>query len=170
MDSQAIQEFKEQALYRLDESTRMLKKALTVVADDNIWKRPNDQSNAIGNLILHLCGNITQYAIASLGEQEDNRERDEEFTAKEGFSKEELLGKLNAVVTQAKGTISNASDKQMLRKRAVQGFTFSGIGIVLHVVEHYSYHTGQIAFWVKLLKAKDLGFYEGLDLNIKNKT
>ena len=56
----------------------------------------------------------------------------------------------------------------MLRIRSVQGFRFSGAGIILHVVEHYSYHTGQIAFWTKMLKDKDLGFYAGFDLNLKN--
>ena len=56
----------------------------------------------------------------------------------------------------------------MIRVRDVQGFNLSGIGIVMHVVEHLSYHTGQIAFWIKLLKDKDLGFYDGIDLNIKN--
>jgi len=52
--------------------------------------------------------------------------------------------------------------------RSVQGFSFSGVGVIIHAVEHYSYHTGQIAFWVKQLKEKDLGFYNGTDLNIKN--
>jgi len=50
----------------------------------------------------------------------------------------------------------------------VQGYYHSGIGIIIHVTEHYSYHTGQIIFWVKLLKNKDLGFYAGIDLNVKN--
>ena len=51
---------------------------------------------------------------------------------------------------------------------SVQGFQLSGIGIVVHVVEHYSYHTGQISFWTKQLKNKDLRFYAGLDLNVQN--
>ena len=57
---------------------------------------------------------------------------------------------------------------ELLRSRTVQGFQLSGIGIVVHVTEHYSYHTGQIAFWTKQLKNKDLGFWEGKDLNAHN--
>ena len=52
--------------------------------------------------------------------------------------------------------------------RSVQGFNFSGIGILVHVVEHLSYHTGQIAFYTKQLKNEQLGFYGDIDLNVKN--
>ena len=167
-EEQIIAEFKTNACYRMDESTRMLKKALEDIDDQTVWKRPNENSNSIGNLILHLCGNITQYAIASLGELPDTRERDKEFDARDGLNKGQLLQKLEEVVAMAKTTIANASIDALVSKRAVQGFHFSGIGIVMHVVEHYSYHTGQIAFWVKLLSDRQLGFYDGFDLNTKN--
>ncbi|NER16416.1 DinB family protein [Spongiivirga citrea] len=169
MEELLVSEFKENAIYRLDESSRMVAKALRDIDEIQIWKKPNGVSNSTGNLILHLCGNITQYAIASLGEIPDLRDRDAEFAAKNGLTKTELLEKLERTVESAKATIKKASVEQLTRKREVQGFNFSGIGIVMHVVEHYSYHTGQIAFWVKLLKDKDLGFYDDFDLNIKNK-
>ncbi|MFD0861979.1 DinB family protein [Sungkyunkwania multivorans] len=169
MEAQIIEEFKQNAIYRLDESTRMIKRALSEIGEAGVWVRPNHVSNSIGNLILHLCGNIGQYAIASLGELPDDRDRDAEFNAMEGLVKDELFEKLDEIVNKAKATIQYATAEQLTKKREVQGFTFSGIGIVMHVVEHYSYHTGQIAFWVKQLVAKDLGFYDGVDLNIKNK-
>ncbi len=161
-------EFIENSVYRLEESTRMIIKTFESLDEEDIWKVPNSASNTIGNLILHLCGNITQYAIASLGEQTDNRERDAEFETKGGWTKEELLKKLVNTTNHAKSTVQNATEAQLLKKRYVQGFHFSGIGIIIHVVEHYSYHTGQIAFWTKLLKNEALGFYDGLDLNIKD--
>lgn len=161
-------DFSEQACYRLDESSRMLRKTFAELSEADMWKRPNTASNSIGNLVLHLCGNIRQYAISSLGNQPDTRLRDAEFAAQEGYSKAELLEMLLATVEEAKTTIQTTSAEDWLRVRSVQGFQFSGVGIVLHVVEHYSYHTGQIAFWTKLLKDKDLGFYADLDLNVKN--
>ena len=169
MEDKIISEFVENTLYRMDESTRMVKKSLAGLSDQELWHRPNDASNSIGNLMLHLCGNITQYAISSLGETKDVRKRDLEFSIKSGFSKNELLDQLTKTVEAAKRTIQHTTVEQWLRKREVQGFNFSGIGIVMHVVEHYSYHTGQIAFWVKQVKNKDLRFYDGMDLNIKNK-
>jgi uncharacterized damage-inducible protein DinB len=64
--------------------------------------------------------------------------------------------------------IKEASTEELLRVRSVQGYDYSGIGIIIHVTEHYSYHTGQIAFWTKLLQNKDLGFYANINLNAKN--
>ena len=161
-------DFKFNAAYRMDESMRMISKSLDLADDQDIWNKPNPSSNSVGNLMLHLCGNITQYVISSLGHNEDMRDRDLEFSTEGGLTKKELIAKLEHVITQAKEVISGTSQEELIRIRDVQGFSLSGIGIVLHVVEHLSYHTGQIAYWIKLLKNKDLGFYEGVDLNIKN--
>ena len=166
--NEVIKEFVDNAIYRLDESTRMIDIAFEKLKEEEVWMRPNKSSNSMGNLILHLCGNIRQYAISSLGEVEDTRVRDEEFNTTSRLPKKELLDKLFNTVEMAKSTIKDTTDKQWLKKRDVQGFNFSGIGVVLHAVEHYSYHTGQIAFWVKQLKNNPLGFYDGMDLNELN--
>ncbi len=158
----------ENACFRLDESLRMIGKSFEALSDEDIWKRPNRASNSIGNLMLHLKGNITQYAIAGLSGLEDTRDRNGEFTATSGSGKDELLLMLVNTIEKAKASIRNCSPEALLEIREVQGFRLSGSGIIVHVVEHLSYHTGQIAFWTKLLRDKDLGFYEGRDLNIKN--
>lgn len=163
-----MSEFLENSIYRLDESTRMNKISLKSIEESNIWKKPNESSNSIGNQIIHICGNMTQYIIASLGEQDDLRNRDAEFSISDGFKRNELIQKLEDTVGQAKLVLNNCGKSQLLKKRVVQGYDLSGIGIVIHAVEHYSYHTGQIAFWTKQLINKDLGFYDGRDLNIKN--
>ena len=161
-------EFVSQASYRMDESLRMVKKCLEQFSEEAIWIKPNSVSNSIGNLILHLCGNITQYGIASLQGLEDNRNRDKEFETVSGYSKTELFEKLEFTVENAKKSFSNSTTEELLKLRKVQGFEFSGIGNIVHVVEHFSYHTGQIALWTKLSNNQDLGFYDGFDLNIKN--
>lgn len=169
MEEKLREELVKNALYRMDESTRMIQKSMTEISEEEFWQKPNDSLNSIGNLILHLCGNITQYIISSLGETEDNRNRDLEFSSNKIGNKSELLAKLEDTVDTAKRVIFDASTEQLVKTRWVQGFSFSGVGVIVHAVEHYSYHTGQIAFWVKQLKNKDLGFYEGVDLNEKNK-
>jgi uncharacterized damage-inducible protein DinB len=168
MQNIAIQEFKVQIILRMEENPPRIERCLTELSEAEIWQRPNPASNSVGNLILHLCGNIRQYAIASLGQGADQRQRDSEFAARDGYNKAELLEKLQNTVTAALETIRQTSDEEMLRVRSVQGFQMSGIGIAVHVCEHFSYHTGQIAFWVKLLKDKDLGFYGDLDLTVTN--
>jgi len=167
-EEKIVEELVKNALYRMDESTRMIRKSLDEITDEELWIKPNDSLNSIANLILHLCGNMTQYIISSLGETEDLRNRDLEFSMNTGFGKSEIFRKLEETVGTAKRVIFDASLDQLLKTRSVQGFSFSGVGVVVHAVEHYSYHTGQIAFWVKQLKNKDLGFYDGIDLRIKN--
>ena len=161
-------EFITQAIYRMEKSTEMISKCLDQLSEEDMWLKPNDATNSVANLILHLCGNITQYAISSLGEQKDIREREVEFSTTDGYTKSELKTKLTTTVDKAIQTMNTCTEQQLLKVRGVQGYTFSGIGIITHVVEHYSYHTGQIALWTKILKNKDLGFYKGIDLNITN--
>ena len=163
-------EFIDQSIHRIDENTKKLRTCLDELDESETWKRPNENSNSIGNLILHLCGNIRQYAISSLGNIADVRERDKEFSADGGYSKQELLDRLISTIDDAKNVMRNATETELLRKRTVQGYSYSGIGIIVHITEHYSYHTGQIIFWTKLLKNKDLGFYAGVDLNAKNQS
>ena len=163
------QEFIEQSIFRLEENIPRIKNCLDRLSEEEVWKKPNESSNSVANLILHLCGNITQYILSSLGNTEDIRARDIEFSTAGGFSKKELFEKINQVVLASVEVIRNCDEEQLLRVKQVQGFEFSGIGIIIHVAEHLSYHTGQIAFWTKFLKDQDLGFYADLDLNIKNK-
>jgi uncharacterized damage-inducible protein DinB len=158
----------DQAIRHFNENTDKVSRCLDELTEDEVWKRPNKASNSVGNQLLHLCGNITQYAIASLGQTEDKRNRDSEFEADGGFKKADLQRKLKSTVKQAVHTMRHLEQSEMMRIRPVQGFNYTGIAIIMHVVEHYSYHTGQIAFWTKLLKDKSLGFYDHVDLNIKN--
>lgn len=167
MDSAFAAEFRTQAIFRMEESTRMCRRALEDLPEEALWQRPNEASNSVGNILLHLRGNIRQYIHSGLGGQPDVRERDAEFAARGGYTKAQLWTMLEQTVREACDIIRQADDDNLLRVRRVQGFQLSGIGIVLHVVEHYSYHTGQIAFWVKYLRNTDLGFYAGFDLNAK---
>ena len=168
MKEEFLLEFINTAIQYIDENTTKLKGCLDELEEVDVWKRPNEHSNSVGNLLLHLSGNIRQWVISSLGNIEDNRRREIEFAATDGYTKSELKEKLFSTVEEAKAVIKNITIQEILKKRKVQGYSYSGVSIILHITEHYSYHTGQIIFWVKLIKNKDLGFYAGVDLNVKN--
>ncbi len=169
MSEKLSKELTHECVLVMKENVKRIGICLAQLSYDEIWQRPNSQLSSIGNLILHLCGNIGQYVLSSLGGKPDQRKRDEEFAAAGGYSAEELLGKITNTVTEAANVMAQLSEAELLRKRMVQGFNLSGVGIVVHVTEHLSYHTAQIALHTKLLKEKDLGFYAGLNLNITNK-
>ena len=168
-DTELTRELKANTIFRIDENLRMVQKSLQMVSEEDLWKRPNEMSNSIGIILVHLCGNITQYILSGLDGREDLRQREEEFARTGGYSKAMLVDKLNALLKEVKSVINSLPEEQLTRRYSVQGFDLSGAGILIHVVEHFSYHTGQIAFWVKVLKNMDLNFYEGMDLNKKNK-
>lgn len=161
-------EFKEQAIYRMEESRKRVLACLDLVPEERIWEQPNSALNSMGNLVLHLCGNITQYILTTLGGAADNRNRDAEFSTRGGKNREELKKLFDSVLQQSIDRIALATDAELAAVKAVQVYELSGIGIILHVTEHLSYHTGQIALLTKLITEEDLGFYKGLDLNKKH--
>ncbi|MFI5128367.1 MAG: DinB family protein [Chitinophagales bacterium] len=164
------QEFVEQCISIVEtKNTPKIIKCLDQLTEEQIWIRPNKASNSIGNILLHLCGNIRQYVISGLGDQPDLRERDLEFSTQGGSNKVALLAKLKDTLTQAIYVIRKTDEVSLMKIYSVQGFNYSGIGIILHITEHYSHHTGQIIFWTKQLTGNDLGFYSHVDLNKKNK-
>ena len=161
-------EFISQSLKSIDENTSKIKACMKQLDDKEIWFRHNEHVNGIGNIILHLCGNIRQYIISSLGGAPDIRERDQEFSTTGGFTNEDLTTKWQDTIREAKTIIAQVSPENLLCRRVVQGSEQSGISIIIHVTEHYSYHTGQIIFLTKLYKNIDMGFYAGVDLNKRN--
>ncbi len=162
------QDFKDNAIFRLEENVRMISIALSKVVEEELWAKQNQSLNTLGNQLLHICGNMTQYVVSGLGGNPDERHREKEFSTEGGFTKDELLQKLLLTVQAATTIIEDATPGNLLKKRKVQGFELSGIGIILHAVEHFSYHTGQIAMQVKLVIDQPLGFYEGMNLNTLN--
>ena len=160
--------FKESCCFRISESQRMIAKALNVLPSETLWVRPNDNSNSVGNQLLHLKGNVTQYILSSLGNTPDQRQRDLEFDTQGGLDVTTLWQALDDTLNAAKKVIKNCPEERLLATHSVQGFSLTGIDIAIHAVEHLSYHTGQIAFWVKQQTQQPLGFYDGMDLNLKN--
>lgn len=161
-------EFIEQSIFRIEKNTPKIIKCLDQLREEQVWMRPNEVSNSIGNIILHLCGNIRQYAISALGSRQDIRERDKEFSATGGFTKEQLIKKLVDTLAEAIDIMRSTDEVRLLKMYPAQGFTYSGVGIIVHVTEHYSHHAGQIIFWTKQLTGAGLGFYAHVDLNKKN--
>ncbi|MFQ5865010.1 MAG: DinB family protein [bacterium] len=148
-----------------DESLPRLKKCLSVLTQDEIWFRPNSETVSVGNLVLHLCGNVRQWIISGLGGVPDIRERSKEFSQSGPIPVNELLERLEETTQEVRYVLQRLDPVTLLDKRLVQGFEESGLSILVHVVEHFSYHVGQIVYFVKSKKALDLEFYTGIDLD-----
>jgi len=150
-----------------DESLPRIRTCLGQMSVEEIWARPNEQTVSAGNLVLHLAGNVRQYVLATLGGVPDVRERQKEFDEPGPLPTAELLGRLEKAMAEVSTVLDRIDPSTLLQTHRVQGFVESGLSILVHVVEHFSYHTGQIAYIVKSRKNVDLGFYRGRNLNLR---
>jgi uncharacterized damage-inducible protein DinB len=137
---------------------------LEVLDEEQIWYRPNPISNSIGNLVLHIEGNARQWLVSALGGSPDFRNRKSEFDEKGPLPKSLLITKLNLLEKDILKTVDQINLPNLLLKRNVQIFNESGVSILIHAIEHFSYHTGQIAFATKMLTSAPLNFYGDLNL------
>ncbi|HWZ54444.1 MAG TPA: DinB family protein [Verrucomicrobiae bacterium] len=135
-----------------------IEKCLRRLSEDEIWWRPNPSSNSAGNLVLHLCGNVRQWVISGLGSAEDLRERDLEFAEHGPIPRDRLITQLRRTVQEACRVLGRVRESLLTKRHEIQGFRVSGLYAVLHVVEHFSHHAGQIIYITKLKRGEDLKF------------
>jgi hypothetical protein len=132
------------------------------LSDEQIWARGHESENAVGNLVIHLAGNVSQWILGPLGGIQVQRDRDGEFEARGGIDNRELAHRLRAAVDKATAIIRNMDAEQLTRDYTIQNYNVSGLEVVYHVVEHFAQHTAQIIFATKMLTGDDLGFYRHL--------
>lgn len=140
-----------------------LRACVESLTDEQIWWRPNDVSNSIGNLLLHLNGNVRQWLVDSFNRQEDHRDRPGEFAATGQLSGAELLAQLDGTLFYARGVLDRMSESDLIAPMEIQGYHVHGLEAIYQVVEHFGLHYGQIAYITKMLKDQDLGFYKELN-------
>lgn len=140
-----------------------LRQSVESLSDEQIWWRPNEASNSIGNLMLHLEGNLRQWMIASFNRLEDKRDRPTEFNQRELIPRSALIEKLGAAVQEASNVLNRLTEDDLVTRFEIQGYSVTGLDAVYQVVEHFGLHYGQIAYISKALSGKDLGFYSQLN-------
>ncbi len=132
------------------------------LSEDRIWMRLSENENAVGNLCLHLAGNVRQWIGTGVAGRVDIRVRDSEFSARGGKSVRELRDLLTASVEEAVAVIERLKPEDLMRDTRVQGYDVTVLAAIYHVVEHFAQHTGQIIFAAKVLTGQDMGFYAHL--------
>ena len=150
------QRFLELSAGHLGEYAEKIRRSTEGISEEQVWWRPNEASNSVGNLLLHLRGNLSQWILDALGGVAYERKRDLEFSAREASGKADLLARLSEVVVSCQQVIRNLTAEQLTAPRQIRGDDVDGVEAVYHVVEHMSYHTGQIAFVSKQLSGRGL--------------
>lgn len=154
-----------EALRRIcDENIPRIRQCLALLSPEQVWHRPGPTLVSVGNLALHLHGNARQWLLHTLCGQPYARDRDREFNETGPLPTAELLSLLDALERDLREHLPGITDAHLLRDYEVQVFRESGVAVLVHAVEHFSYHTGQIARETKRMRELDLGFYADLTL------
>lgn len=120
------------------------------LSDEQIWWRPREEANSIGNILLHLCGNLRQWIIHGVGGAPDVRDRPAEFAQRDPVERDELLRRLKTAIDEACAVLSAATEEELLRARRIQGFDVSGLKAIFDSVTHLAGHTQEIIYITRL--------------------
>ena len=137
-----------------------IERCMEQLQDEDIWWRRGEESNSIGNLMLHLCGNVRQWIVSGVGGAADTRTRQSEFDERALIPRSELMAKLRQTLHEVDAVLTSLPPSTLLERRTIQGAEQTLIDAIFHVVEHFSMHTGQIILLTKMLTESDLRFYD----------
>jgi uncharacterized damage-inducible protein DinB len=158
--------FLEQSVtYLRDTYLPRLRTAAGALREEDLWWRPHPAATSVGNLLLHLEGNVRQWILSGLGGAPERRRRSAEFAAEGGPSPAELLDALGRTVEEACRVI--AAERDLERPLRIQGLETTAFQAIYHVVEHFSWHTGQVV-WIAKMRAgprHGIAFYDDARLN-----
>ena len=149
------QTFTNAAAATLTQHAARIDACLARLTPEQIWTRAGGHENAIGNLVLHLCGNLRQYTRHAILGEPDIRLRDDEFNAIDAAG---LAENLRAVAADAAAIIQAVSDERLARRITVQNREMTVLEAIFKTTEHFALHTGQILYATKLLTRQELGF------------
>lgn len=151
-----------------EESFTRIRQCLGMLSVDQVWQQPSEVSNSIGTLVVHVCGNTRQWIVSGLGQGPDDRQRSTEFSGKQRYSTVELTEMLDKLEEDVEDVLNQLHTEQLLATYQVQAFRETGMSMLIHVIEHTSYHVGQITYLTKWLTDKQTNYYGDIDLESKN--
>lgn len=140
-----------------------IERCIERLGDQDIWWRPNEASNSIGNLILHLCGNVTMWILGGVGQRPFERDRQQEFDERRAIPAADLLSTLRSVVSEADHVLRAVTADELLTRRTIQGYNVTVLEAIYHVVEHFGMHTGQIILLSKARVGEDLTLWRSVE-------
>ncbi|GIW80826.1 MAG: hypothetical protein KatS3mg105_2633 [Gemmatales bacterium] len=135
----------------LDNARGTIQHCVEQLTDEQLWARPAESMNSIGNLLLHLCGNLRQWIVSGIGGAADTRDRPREFAERGPLPRADLLFQLDRTVAEARNALRKATAESLLQPRRIQGFDVNGLEAVIDSVAHFRGHTQEIVHLTRRL-------------------
>jgi hypothetical protein len=146
------------SIRKLEQMTSAIKLCLGKLTDEQIWRRDHANENTIGNLVLHLCGNVQQWIGYSIGGDPDTRNRPVEFSTT-NLPRPELEEKFQATIDHALEILRGFPPAELGKAVDTQNGPSTALEAIYQVVGHFQQHAGQIIFATKQLTHEDLKIY-----------
>jgi uncharacterized damage-inducible protein DinB len=127
-----------------------IERSLEALSDEDVWWRANEDSNSIGNLLLHLEGSTRGWIINTAGGSDSHRNRQQEFDERQQIPASELLTRLKRTLAEADDVLARLTMEELLERRKSAYKEVTVLWAVYHAVEHFAMHTGQIIMLAKM--------------------
>jgi uncharacterized damage-inducible protein DinB len=129
-----------------------IRAAVEALDDDQLWWRPNETSNSIGNLVLHLAGSLNHYLNRGIGGIDYTRDRTAEFAERRRIPRAELMATFDAMVANAEKTFGGLTPERLSDPSPEPKMYTLVVEDLLGVATHVANHTGQIVWIAKMMK------------------
>ena len=150
--------FLEDACQELAGQCERIIHCLNQLEEADLWWRPHPEMNAVGNLVLHLSGNLRQWVLAGVGGQPDTRQRQQEFDQRDPLPGAQRGGMIKRVGTEACSTPRTQAAAALLDQRPVQHYQTTGLTAILHAVCHFVGHAQEIVYITRWRRGADYEF------------
>ena len=156
MENEIAALFREYSCNKLDMMVKDMQACVGRLTDVQVWERHGTHENAVGNLVLHLCGNMRQWVMHGVGGAKDVRVRNAEFSANGGLTGSALMELFESTVTEACEVIASLPAERLVERITPQTHEVSVLGAIYQVVGHVQQHIGQIILLTKQMTRQDL--------------
>jgi uncharacterized damage-inducible protein DinB len=156
MNNEIAALFLDHSSKKLEQSAKDMRVCLGKLTDEQLWERHGEHENAVGNLILHLCGNMRQWIMHGVAGAKDVRVRDAEFNARDGWNPAALAELFEKTVAEARSVIDAVTSERLVERITPQNREVSVLEAIYQVVGHVQQHAGQIIVLTKQMTGKDL--------------
>lgn len=156
MDNAVATLFLDYSSKKLEQATKDLNTCLGKLTDAQVWEQHGAHENAVGNLVIHLCGNMRQWIMHGVSGANDVRVRDAEFSTRDGWSAAALGELFGTTVTEARNVLASVTTERLVERTTPQSREVSVLEAIYVVVGHVQQHLGQIIVLTKQMTGKDL--------------
>jgi len=129
-----------------------IRECIVQLDEDQLWWRPNETSNSVGNLVLHVCGSTRHYLSRSIGGIDYNRDRPAEFSERGPVPKAQLAAIFDETIAEAAEVLDRFDTARFLDPTGEPSYYLTLFDQLLGISIHLATHTGQIIYVTKLLK------------------